>query len=306
MIILPLRAQLVWLLITVSCYSLASEPAISPTTNTAIHAPRIIALAPHIVELLFAIGAGKQIIATSEFANYPVAAQKIPRVGNYLSLQLEKIVALKPDYIIAWKNGSPAADLAKLQQLGLHIIYSEPKTFDDIASELLRFGKLTGHQQRSMALAQQFRQQLHAIIQRYQHKTKLLGFYELWSKPLMTIAQHSWPEQHLDICGVTNPFINLPSAYPQVNTEQVVSLPLQIIIAPISKKQPNNPTFSWQKWPMIPAVKYQQIITPDADQLHRMTLRALAELARLCEQVDHVRQFYQQQHNQSISTTTAR
>jgi vitamin B12 transport system substrate-binding protein len=257
--------------------------------------PKVIALAPHIVEMLYSIGAEQQILATSEFSDYPEAAKQLPRVGNYLRLQLESIVSLQPDYIFAWRNGSPADDLAKLEQLGYQVVYSEPKTFTDIADEIQLFATLTGHEPQGRQLAQTFNSKLQQITARFHHKSKLLGFYELWHQPLTTIAMHSWPQQHLDICGVTNPFITLPTAYPQVSIEQAVSQPLQLIIQPLSVNQQDKIGFNWQQWPALPAIKHQQIIKPDADKMHRMTLRALDELTTLCEKIDEVRQFYQQQ-----------
>jgi vitamin B12 transport system substrate-binding protein len=255
--------------------------------------PRVVALSPHLVEILYSIGAGDQIVGASEFSDYPEQAKKIERVGNYLRLQLERIVELNPDYILAWRNGSPSDDLAKLKSLGFSIIYSEPKTFTDIANDVKRIGKLTGHLQQSEQLAEQFLQRLQAIKQHYQQNKPLLGFYELWHQPLQTIAKNSWPQQHLDICGVKNPFYDLPTSYPQISIERVLTLPIQLIITPHSANSANKQGFPWQQWPHLPAVKNNKILHPDADKMHRMTLRALDELESFCANVEQVRQFYQ-------------
>lgn len=248
--------------------------------------PSIIALSPHIVEMLYSIGAGDQIIGTTDFADYPEPAKKIPRIGNYVRLQLERVIELQPDLIIAWKSGNPSDDLARLSQLGFNVVYSQPNTFEDIASEITHFGKLTGHEQQAKTLSQQFLTDLTAIKQRYQNKTDITVFYELWSRPLTTIAKGSWPQQHLDICHANNPFKQVSTPYPQVNIEQVIQAPIDLIIQPLSTNQKDREGFNWQNWPLIPAVKNNQIIQPDADALHRMTLRSLGELKNLCEQID--------------------
>jgi vitamin B12 transport system substrate-binding protein len=271
---------------------------LTPTTQvkadeTTEAKPSIIALAPHIVEMLYSIGAGDQIIGTTDFADYPEQAKKIPRIGNYVRLQLERVIELQPDLIIAWKSGNPSDDLARLSQLGFTVVYSQPNTFEDIASEIVHFGKLTGHEQQAQKLAKQFSTELTSIKKTYQDKKSITVFYELWSRPLTTIAKGSWPQQHLDICHATNPFKQVSTPYPQVNIEQVIQSPIDLIIQPLSKNQKDREGFNWQDWPLIPAVKNNHIIQPDADALHRMTLRSLGELKHLCEQIDLIRQTVQ-------------
>jgi len=254
--------------------------------------PKVIALAPHIVEMLYDVGAGGQIIATTDFADYPEQAKKIPSIGNYIRLQLEKVIALKPDLIIAWQSGNPSDDLARLSQLGFKVVYSEPKTFSDIAKELRRFAELTGHSEQGKKVAAQFLKQLAGIKARYRDKQPLTAFYELWSRPLTTVAKGSWPQQHLNICRAENPFEQVSSPYPQVNIEQVLKTPLQLIIQPLSENQKDKEGFNWQDWPTIQAVSENNIITPDADALHRMTRRSLLALDKLCADIDQVRQSY--------------
>lgn len=256
--------------------------------------PTIVALAPHIVEMLFDIGAGEQIIGTTSFADYPEQAKEIPLVGNYVRLQLERVIELQPDLIIAWKSGNPSDDLARLKQLGFTIVYSQPNTFSDIANELRRFSKLTGHKKQGEQIAQQFEQELATITAAYQDKVEITGFYEMWSRPLTTVANGSWPQQFMDICRVKNPFEKVITKYPQISIEQVLSLPIQLIIQPMSINQIEREAFNWQDWPVIPAVKMKQIIQPDADAVHRMSLRSLTALKDLCVEIDKRRSVLQQ------------
>ena len=288
-------------LILLSQPTLANPSPINAAPKTLT--PRLISLSPHITEMLFSIGAGKQIIATSEYSDYPKAATKIPRVGNYLSLQIERIIALNPDYIIAWRGGSPAKDLARLQKLGFTIIYSAPKTFSDIANDLITFGKISGHQQQATKLANRFLARLHNIKKLYQDKKNINTFYELWSAPLTTIAKNSWPQQHLNICHATNVFYDTATPYPIVGIEQVITKKIDLIIVPLSKRQTDKQGYDWSTWQQINAVKYQQFIYPNSDKMHRMTLRALDELERLCQQIDDVRDFYEHKRDKEKSNT---
>ena len=251
--------------------------------------PRIIALAPHIVEILYDIGAGNQIIGTTDFADYPEQAKLIPRIGSYAKLQIERVIELQPDLIIAWRSGNPSDDLNRLSQLGFTIVYSEPKTFDDIANEIRQFGQLSGHYQQAKKLSEKMLARLTSLKQLYQNKAKITVFYELWSRPLTTIAKGSWPQQHLNICQANNPFEQVSTPFPQINIEQVLLTPVDLIIQPMSINQSAKEGFNWQDWPIIPAVKNGQIITPDADALHRMTPRSLEELTKLCLAIDQAR-----------------
>jgi len=259
--------------------------------------PTIIALAPHIVEMLYDIGAGEQIIGTTSFADYPEAAKKIPRIGNYVRLQLERVIELQPDLIIAWKNGNPSDDLARLEQLGFNIIYSQPHTFEDIANEVRKFAKITGHTTQGEKVAKEFEQALMKIKNRYQDKTEITGFYELWSRPLTTVAKGSWPQQFLNICKVKNPFEHVLTPYPQISIEQVLPASVELIIQPLSVNQKEREAFNWQDWSIIPAVANKQILQPDADAMHRMTLRSLTALKDLCAEIDQTRSFLQQKHS---------
>jgi len=251
--------------------------------------PSIIALSPHIVEMLYDIGAGTQIIGTTEYSDYPIAAKGIPRIGNYLGIQIERVIELKPDLIIAWKSGSPSSDLAKLKQLGFTIVYSQPNSFEDLAKEMVKFGELTGNAVQGKAQADNFLLQLKQIKNKYKNTPLITAFYELWSTPLTTIAKSSWPQQYLNICKVHNPFEDVSTPYPQINIEQLLQMNIDIIIQPQSSNQSSKLGFNWQDWPLIPAVKNKNIIHPNADAMHRMTKRSLNELKKLCATVDNIR-----------------
>lgn len=255
--------------------------------------PRIVALSPHIVEMLFDIGAGEQIIATTDHADYPSAAKKIPTIGSALRIQLERIIELQPDLIIAWKSGNPSDELARIEQLGFNVVYSQPDTFNDVAKELRLFGQLSGHSEQAERVASKFLAELASIKKQYGQKKPLTGFYEVWSRPLTTIGKHSWPQQFLELCSIHNPFTHANASYPQVNIEQILQARVDVIIQPFAKKQVDKNAYNWQQWPILPAVKHQQIITLDADIIHRMTTRSLSALLDLCQQAEQSRQYYQ-------------
>jgi len=269
-----------------SVTSFSTNAFVSEVTKPA---QRIIALAPHIVEMLYEVGAGDKIIGTTEHADFPEAANNIPRVGNYAKLNIEQVLASDPDLIIAWKTGNPSDDLARLASFGLNIVYSQPKALTDVAKEIKYFAELAGEKQAGERVAQQYLADLKKIKAQYQDKTKVKVFYELWPRPLTTTARKSWSQQQLDVCQISNPFIDSASDYPQINVEQVVLEAPEIIIQPSTHGVNAPDSVNWQQWPAIPAVKINGFIHPNADKLHRMTSRSLEELALLCQQIDELR-----------------
>jgi len=264
--------------------------------NKVFEHQRIITLAPHIIEMLFNLGVGERVIATTDHSDFPEAANHVPRIGNYSRLKIEKILAYEPDLIIAWRTGNPIDDLERLEKLGLKVVYSDPRNLDDVAAELRLLGDLTGTQERAEILAKKYEKELKALRTKFANKSPISVFYELWSNPLTTISNNSWPQQHLNVCGAKNPFVKSIMDYPQIGLEQVVIAKPQLIIQPMSHGEPNPNAVNWFQWNEIPASKHKQLIQPNSDKLHRMTSRLLEELESLCISIDNSRKYYLQ-HN---------
>jgi len=256
------------------------------------HSPRLVVLAPHLVEQLYSIGAGGMIVGTVEHADYPLEASAIPRVGNYAGLQLESILALKPDLVLFWQSGSPAAEINQLQRLGIRTEGFEAKTLDDIAADLEQLGRLTGQQARASQQAREVRSRLAALRQQYQQKKTVRVFYELWDEPLSTIGPGAWPSQALRLCGAENIFADATAAYPQVSAEALLQRQPDLIVQPVSTTEPRHLTDYTKRFASLKAVQLQQRAQPNADLLHRATLRTLDGVAELCQLIDQSRQFY--------------
>ena len=126
-------------------------------------------------------------------------------------------------------------------------------------------------------------------------KTTLTGFYQLWPEPMMTVSKNTWINQLIETCQVTNVFANSDTDYPQISIENVIVTKPQVIIIPDEKSKRVIPTVNWQQWPEIPAVKYEQFISVNADLLHRFTPRMLDGLAQMCDKVDISREFIKSQ-----------
>ncbi len=259
------------------------------TITLAQPAQRIVSLAPHTTELLFAVGAGKQIVGAVDYSDYPEAAKLIPRVGGYSGFDLERVVMLKPDLVVAWRSGNTNAAVEKLQQLGLKVYLSEPRALDDVATNLERLGTLAGHATAGRQAAADYRNELKQLQQRYAGATKVRLFYQIWNSPLMTINGQHLIGRVIDLCGGQNIFASLPTLAPQVDLEAVLLANPEAIIA--SGMGYDRPEWldEWQRWPELAAVKSGTIFVIHPDIINRHSPRILKGAAQMCDQLQAVR-----------------
>jgi vitamin B12 transport system substrate-binding protein len=250
-------------------------------------AKRIIALSPHGVEMLFAIGAGESILATTDYADYPAAAKDIPSIGGYYGIQIERVIELNPDLIVVWQSGNKLEDINQLRDLGFTLFNSDPKNLADVATDLEALGKLTGNEVQAQQVATDYRQQLAQIRLKNQAKPAVKVFYQLWSTPLMTVAKGSWIQHLIEVCHGENVFYDAASEYPQISIENVLLTGAEVILQ--SQDEGNVLGINWADWPELPAVKNQHIYQFDADLLHRATPRAIQGVNAVCGALDKVR-----------------
>jgi len=250
---------------------------------------RIVALAPHIVEMLFDIGAGDQIVGTVEYADFPDAALKIPRIGSYHGIQIEKVLELKPDLVIVWRSGSKDSDIEQMEKMGLKVIYSQPDKIEDVARELRKLGKYTGHEAQAEKVANRYLQRLKKLRQQHENIAPMKVFYQLWPEPMRTINKETWINQLIEVCQGENVFADNPTPYPQIGIENVIVSQPEIIILPDEKSNKEQPVIDWRKWPEIPAAKHNRFIRVNADLLHRFSTRMLKGIEDMCEKIDAFR-----------------
>ncbi|WP_105199727.1 cobalamin-binding protein [Pseudoalteromonas sp. T1lg10] len=244
---------------------------------------RIVALSPHIVENLYAIGAGEHLVASVDHADYPEQAKALPRVGGYYGVQIEKILALKPTLVVVWQGGNKAADVETLERLGVPLYISNIQGVEDIATELRQLGKLTGNVSQSERVAAQFEQGYQRLQQDYRRSEgqKPKVFYQLWSAPMMTVNNNTLIGKAITLCGGENAFADNSTDYPQISVENVALAQPDIIVLS-SEKNAAEQTQQWQQWGMIPAVQNKAIRAIDADLLHRYSTRILDGISKLC------------------------
>ncbi len=242
---------------------------------------RIVSLTPHITEMLFAIGAGKQIIATDQASDYPDEVKKLPKVANYQSLNSESLLAAKPDLVVAW-GSTQALMQQQIQALGIPMLLLKSQHLDDLPVELRLLGDKTGHHEQANQLAAQIETKFAAYRQQSQQRPKIKAFYQLWYPPLTTVANGSFIQEIMTMCGAENPFADSKAPYPQLGEEAVLAANPQVIFA----TRHGSDLDHWLKWPQLAAVKNKQLYLLNADWLHRLSPRIVLGIEQMCSKVE--------------------
>lgn len=252
-------------------------------------AQRIVTLAPHATELVFAAGAGARLIATVEFSDYPPEARRLPRVGGYETLDVERIVALKPDLVVAWGSGNPQAVIDQLRALGLPLFVSEPRSLDDVARALETLGRLAGSEATADRAAAAFRRRAAQLGARYAGRPPVKVFYQVWDQPLMTVNDAHLIGKVLKLCGGTNVFGSLPALAPTVDVEAVLAADPEVVIGSEEAGARNDALDAWRRWPRLAASRGGNIFQMPPDIMVRHSPRILDAAQIVCERLEAVR-----------------
>lgn len=256
-------------------------------------AQRIVSLAPHATELLFAAGGGARIVGTVAYSDYPPPARDIPHVGDNRSLDLERIAALKPDLVVVWRHGNAQKQIERLRALGIPLYFSEPHRMGDIPRSIETLGTLLDTRASAHNAAQQFRQRVDALRQRYASRPPVPVFYQVWEQPLMTLnGQHIFSDM-LALCGGRNIFANEPLLVPTVSVEAVVAAnPEVLLTASMGATQGSRPIDTldaWKRWPQLLAVQRGNLFTINGDLINRFGPRLVDAATLLCEDLEQAR-----------------
>jgi iron complex transport system substrate-binding protein len=272
-----------------------AQAAISVTDDTgatlALAAPaqRIVSLAPHATELLYAAGAGDRIVGVLSTSDWPPEAASKPKVGDVHQLDMERIVALAPDLVVTWPYLAPA-QVAVLRARGVSVFTTDPTTIAGIADDLERLGALTGTQRVAHDHAQAFRAQLAHLAGGRTGKRSVRVFYEIWNEPLYTIGGKHLISEAIRVCGGENVFASLSFPAPGVGVEAVLAAKPDAIIAGTDGGVRPAWLDAWKRWSTLPAVARGNLYTVDANLLHRPGPRFLDGVEALCVVLDEARE----------------
>ncbi|WP_084004445.1 cobalamin-binding protein [Terasakiispira papahanaumokuakeensis] len=250
-------------------------------------AKRVVSLAPHLTESLYAIGAGDVIVGRDAASDYPESALSLPIMGRLPHLDREAVLAQQPDLLLVWQSGAPDAALDWLHQSGIPVYRSEPQDIEMIASTLERLGTLTGHEAKAHGLAEQLSQRWEMLGERYGSKRPLSVFVQVWAQPLITLGGGQAMTRALNQCGGVNLFADQSTLAPRVSLESVLAREPEVILGSADQRVSLQ---KWRQWPQLPAIRSGNLMLLPKDLLSRMGPRFIEGAGRLCRQLDQARQ----------------
>lgn len=281
-----------------------TDIVVSDDTGTRISlskpATRVISLAPHLTELMFSIGAGAQIVGTVHSADYPESTAEIPKVGDSASIDMEMVVTLRPDLVLAWQSGNGSALAGRLRGLGLAVFVSEPESLAQIESTVRSLGALTGRRENAAATAAAFAARVTELSDRAPAQNGVRVFYQIWGQPIFTVGGRHLISQIIEMCGGHNAFADLPWLAGQVDVESVLAADPDVIVA--SGHDDTRPQWldHWRQWPQLRAVQRNRLHFIPPAVIQRHSPRVLEGAEMMCGMIEESHKLQATSHKEPV------
>lgn len=253
----------------------------------AMQSPRLVSLAPSLTELAFAAGAGGQLVGVSAYSDFPSAAQALPKVADAAGVAWESLLALGPDVVLVWRSGTRQADIARLQTLGLRVATIDISALRDVAPALRKIGLLAGTEATAEAAARRFDAQVASLRSANAGKSVVTTFFEISTKPLMTVNGRHVISEMIALCGGMNVFADAPSLVPEPSLEELaVRNPMAILYgaSPAAPRDRAGVTYA-----AIANFRPDRLQAITADYVYRPGPRLLLATDEICAALDRVR-----------------
>lgn len=245
---------------------------------------RVVTLSPALAAMVFEIGAGSELVGTVRYSRDPPAARRVPRVGDAFGLDLSRIVLLDPTWILAWKGGTPAADLASFKRLHLRVVTLGTGHVRGIAHELVTMGQLLGRIRQARRVADRFRAAVRSLRERHRGRMRVRVFYEIGRHPLYTVGRDQIISRAIALCGGVNLFSDVPHLAFPVSLASVLTRDPGLIVV----GHPRSVAF-WKHFPEIAAVRDHAVDRIPPSLLAQASPRMLRGLRMLCRDISRAR-----------------
>lgn len=275
------RAALSLLIAVLPTLFACDKEGVTPIPADRSHAPRIVALAPNLAELVFSAGAGDMLVGVSAYSDYPPAVEALPLVGDAFTIDQERLAMLQPDLLLAWESGTPAHVVDELRHAGYEVEVVRTRSLDDIAAALVQIGTLAGTQQEAREVAAEFSAALRETGDANAGTEPIRVFYQVSNRPLYTVGREHYASELISLCGGRNIFADLDELAPGIDVEAVIDRDPEVMLA--SDDAGADAFSEWDRWPAIAANRYGNRFLLPADELSRATTRVLVAARAICE-----------------------
>mgnify|MGYP000155973096 CR=1 FL=1 len=251
-------------------------------------AQRVISLAPHLTEVVYAVGGGDQMVATVAWSDFPEEAKALPIIGSNNKINYEALLSYNPDLVLVWHSGNGDGIVRRLVSLGLNVYVNEPRKLNNIPTTLHKIGQLIGREVEAKTVAQRFLASLESLQQQYRNLRTVDVYYQIWQSPLITFGGGHLVSDVLTLCGAENVFADAGPLVPRVGLESVLAVDPEVII--VGQYTQVEAAFdSWRQWPQLRAVAQGHLYSVDPYLLHRHTPRIIQGALQLCDAIDKAR-----------------
>ncbi|HEV2285791.1 MAG TPA: helical backbone metal receptor, partial [Steroidobacteraceae bacterium] len=251
-----------------------------------------VSLAPGATEMLFAAGAGTQVVATVEYSDVPPAARRVPRIGDAVAIDLERVVRIHPDVVVAWPSGGNPAQREKIARLGIPVYAQDTPRLADLAGSLRRLGVLGGTEAEAARAARAIEARLAALEHTYGGAARAGRppgvLLEIWNRPIYTVGGQQLMSDALTLCGVRNVFADLTAPGPAVDIEAVIARDPDIIVAAGPPGESAGWLADWQRFATLSAVRNHRLIAFEDQALSRLGPSVLDATEALCRAIARV------------------
>lgn len=254
------------------------------------HAPRLLSLAPNLTEIAYAAGAGDQLVGTVDYSDFPAAAQQVPRVGDAWRVDIERVLALRPDVVLAWATGTPGATIDQLHRLGLNVVEVQTQRLADIPVALRRVGRLAGTERVAERAALDFDARVAGQRARYANRAPVAVFIQVDDDPVYTVNGRHVISEIVELCGGRNVFADLPQLAPAISTEAVLAADPQLILT--ADDTITDPLAQWQRWPRLRAVAAGTVYALPSDLVTRASPRLADGVEVTCAAIERARRHH--------------
>ena len=245
---------------------------------------RVVSLAPSLSEIVVELDASHLLVGVLDGGERPHALAHLPSVGRYGQLEMERLLALRPDLLLLWPDSISAAQRQQLQRLGIPLLIAEPRDLAHLSEQFAEIGERLGQAEQGQRLSQRFQEGMAQLAARYGREQPLRVFYQVWNAPLYTVGGRQIISDALRVCGGENVFADLDLPAPQVSAEAVLARDPEVILAG-SQAQLQE----WRAWPQLTAVARKQLLVLPDKGLERPSFQMLAATERLCQALAEAR-----------------
>ena len=269
------------------CASLCACSKPAPETAETAAAQRVVTFAPHLAEMVFAVGAGEQLVGVSAWSDFPREVLELPEIGDAFTIDQEQLSLLQPDLLLVWDSGMPGHTVDELRGRGYHVEAIQTRGLGDVSAALLRIGALTGRLGEAEASARRFEGELDELRALYKDAAPIDVFFQITARPLYTINRRHFISELISICGGRNVFEDLHELAPSVSVESVLDRDPEVMLAGTTA---GDDVFDdWTRWPALAANRYgNQFLLPD-ETIGRATPRLGMAGRSLCLALEQAR-----------------